>query len=203
MKIEIVKSMRAKIIKWIGVLSVIGIITGCKNMSDIKAFTEARYTMRDLSEVRVNGINVSNKSSLDQFRMNEVATLLSAYNRNNLQADAMLGLHVELADGSSREITITQLKWQLLVDNKETLSGVMEEPLKLQAGLNLIPVRTPVMVTETNGNRNFEGLMQLVTLLSRDVKERPDIIFQIRPTVQTAVGNVEAPNFIPVYKPKG
>jgi hypothetical protein len=202
MKFEIKKFMRGILTTWIILFAVVGMITGCKNINDIKAFSEAKYSMRDISDIRVNGVNVSNKSRIDQFRMSEMATLLSAYNRNNLQADALLGLNVELADGSNREITISQLKWQLLVDNKETLSGVMEEPVKLQAGLNTIPVHTPVMVTETNGQRNFEGLMQLVTLFSQEKEERPNIILQIKPTVQTSMGNVESPNFIQVYKPK-
>jgi hypothetical protein len=152
--------------------------------------------------VRVNSINVSNKSRLEQFRMNEIATLLSAYNNNSLQADALVGLNVELQDGSDRQITVTQLKWQLLVDDRETLSGVVEEPVTLQAGLNLIPIKTPVVVTETEGQRNFQGLMQLVTMLSKEGVDRSNILLQIKPTVQTSVGKVESPRFIPLNRPK-
>jgi hypothetical protein len=202
MEIETRKGMRMNKVKWIWLVAVVWVAAGCKNISDIKAFTEARYTLRDISEVRVNSINVSNKSRLDQFRMNEIATLLSAYNTNSLLADAVVGLNVEMVDGSTREITVTQLKWQLLVDDRETLSGVVEEPVKLQAGLNLIPIKTPVLVTETDGQRNFEGLMQLVTLLSREGVDRSNIVLQIKPTVQTSVGNVESPRFIPLNRPK-
>jgi hypothetical protein len=194
--------MQAKSLNWIWVVAVCWAVAGCKNITDIKAFTEARYTLRDISDVRVNAINVSNKNRLDQFRMNEIATLLSAYNNNSLQADALVGLNVELQDGSEREITVTQLKWQLLVDDRETLSGVVEEPVKLQAGLNMIPIRTPVVVTETDGQRNFQGLMQLVTMLSKEGVDRNNIVLQIKPTVQTSVGNVEAPRFIPLNRPK-
>jgi hypothetical protein len=109
---------------------------------------------------------------------------------------------VEMQDGSEREITVTQLKWQLLVDDRETLSGVVEEPVKLQAGLNMIPIRTPVVVTETEGQRNFQGLMQLVTMLSKEGVDRSNIVLQIKPTVQTSVGNVESPRFIPLNRPK-
>jgi hypothetical protein len=186
----------------ISLFAVVWLAAGCKNISDIKAFTEARYSLRDISEVRVNSVLVSNKSRLEEFRMNEIATLLSAYNNNDMEADAMVGLQVDLPEGKKSEITVTKLKWQLLVDDKETLSGVVEEPVKLQAGLNTFPIRTPVMVTETDGQRNFDGLMQLMALLSRKGEDRGNVVLQIKPTVLTSVGNVESPRFIPLNRPK-
>ena len=188
--------------KWAWIMAAFFLASACKNISDIKAFTEAKYTLQDITSINVNSINLSDKNRLDRFSFSEMATLYNAFNKNELLADAVLALNVELQNPGSREVTVTQLKWQLLVDDKETLSGLVDEPVQLREGLNTIPVRTPLMVTKIDGQRNFEGLMQLVNVLSSKGADRSNVVLQIKPTVQTSVGNVESPNFITVYRPK-
>ncbi len=172
----------------------------CGTKSDVEAFKEAKYSLSGINEVRLNGVNVLNKKRPEDFSFAEAALLFSAFSDNNLSAYSSLGLNVELDEGSrERSMTVTKLKWQLLLDGKHTLSGIVDEPVELHHGLNTINVRTPIRLTEENGKPGYNNLLRLVTLLTKsEDTTRPDIVLQIKPTIQTSVGPVEVPSFISV-----
>jgi hypothetical protein len=172
----------------------------CGTKSDVDAFKEAKYSLSGINEVKLNGVNVLDKKRPEDFSFGEAAMLFTAFSDNNLSAYSSLGLNVELGENSrERSMTVTKLKWQLLLDGKQTLSGLVDEPVELRHGLNTINVRTPVRITDEDGKPGYNNLLRLVTLLSKtDGTSRPNIELQIKPTIQTSVGPVEAPSFISV-----
>lgn len=178
--------------------------TSCKKVQDLKAFTEADYKLVAAENVRLNGLDVMNRSSLSDFKVEEGDSLMNALNSNKLQLSAMLQLQVDMPDPEEvRSMQVEELDWQLLVDGKETLEGTVSEPMLLQNGLNKLPVSSSVSLAEVGGFQNYEGLSILTNMLSQhqDVRER--ITFRIKPTIDTPVGDVELPDFITVSKPSG
>ncbi|WP_242928698.1 hypothetical protein [Pontibacter vulgaris] len=180
-------------------------VSGCKQADDLKtlkAFSEAKYELKRVDEVRLNGLDVMDKTGPNDFSPREGDSLLASVSDNTLRASSVLQLQVQLPSPEEiRSLTVTQLEWQLLVDGKETLNGVVEESMVLKQGLNTIPINTPVLMTEVEGHRNYEGLSKLMTLMARKQDLQKSLTLQIKPTVQTPVGEVELPNYITVAKP--
>jgi len=173
----------------------------CKTKNDVAAFKEAEYSLQSIDEVRVNGINMLDKKGAQDFSLGEASTLFSAFSANTLQAKSTLGLNVDLGEGNeNRTMTVTQLKWQLLVDNQQAVSGVVQELVELKDGLNVITVSTPLKLAEENGGADLNNLLRLAALLNSEKEKRPDITLQIKPTIQTSVGPFELPAFINIKK---
>ena len=169
----------------------------CSTKKDIDAFKEAKYELAGIDALTVSGINLLDKKKPEDFSFGEAATLFSAFSENDLAAISTLGLQVQLPEGSeNRSMTVTQLKWQLLVDGKQALSGLVSEPVQLKNGLNTITVKTPVKLSEENGKVNYNQILQLTSLLNKDDANRPPVVLQIKPTIETSVGPVELPSFI-------
>lgn len=169
----------------------------CNTKRDVDAFKEAKYDLAGIEELRVNGISMLDKKRAEDFSFSEAARLFSAFSDNKLDATSTLGLQVQLPEGSEeRSMTVTQLKWQLLVDGKHTLSGLVSEPVELKNGLNTITVKTPILLTEENGSVNYNNVLQLATLLNKEATNRPPVVLQIKPTIVTSVGPLELPSFI-------
>ncbi len=169
----------------------------CSTKKDVDAFKEAKYDLAGINALTVNGINMLDKKGADDFSFGEAAMLFSAFSENNLAATSTLGLNVQLPEGSEdRSMTVTQLKWQLLVDGKQAISGLVGEPIELKNGLNTITVKTPITLTEANGQVDYNSVLQLTTLLNKDATNRPPVVLQIKPTIVTSVGPVELPAFI-------
>ncbi|WP_242920074.1 hypothetical protein [Pontibacter liquoris] len=175
---------------------------GCKQATDLKAFTEATYSLQQVSDVKLNGIDVMQKRSPSDFTTRQGDSLLASISDNTLKASTTLYLHVQLPDtNQAGSMTITQLRWQLLVDGKETLTGLVEDPIQLHEGLNTLPLHTNVVMAEQEGVRNYEGLSKLMTLLAKKQDLRRNLILQIKPTIATPVGEVEVPRYITVGRP--
>lgn len=178
----------------------------CKQAQDIKAFTEARYSLQGVSEIKLNGIDVEKRIQERRgFSNEERDSLLAAITSNSLQVSSTLALHVALQDDSEEErnLTITKLKWLLLVDDEEALTGTINETLVLQEGLNMLPIQTPVGLTADGDLPNYTSLSRLITLLGQQTDIRERVTLRIKPTIKTPVGNVESPSFITVTKPAG
>ena len=169
----------------------------CSTKNDVDAFKEAEYDLAGINEMNLNGINLLDKKSSSDFSFSEAAALFSAVSANNLNAKSSLGLRVTLPEGSKdRSMIVEQLKWQLLVDGKQTLSGLVSEPIELKDGLNTITVATPVKLTEDQGKVDLRNLMQLATLLNREGGDKPAVSLQIKPTIKTSIGPFELPSYI-------
>lgn len=170
-------------------LAVAVLFTACKQASDLKAFTEANYSLEEVQDLQLNGVDVMKKRGPNDFTTSEGDSLLASISDNTLRASTTLYLQVQMQEPEEvRQMTITEMKWQLLVDGEETLQGVVQEPMHLHQGLNELPIQTSVMMSELEGVRNYEGLSKLMTLLSQKKDLRQNLIFQIKPTVQTPVG---------------
>lgn len=173
----------------------------CRTKDDIAAFKEAEYNLESIDEVRVKGIDMLDKKGAQDFSFGEAAALFTAFSDNSLEAKSTLGLNVDLGEGNEdRTMTVTQLKWQLLVDNRQAVSGVVQEPVELKNGLNIITVNTPLKFAEANGGADLNNLLRLAALLNSEKEKRPDVILQIKPTIQTSVGSLELPAFINIKK---
>lgn len=173
------------------------VLFACSTKKDIDAFKEAKYDLEGIEALTVNGISMLDKKRAEDFSFGEAAKLFSAVSDNKLDAISTLGLNVKLPEGSEdRNMTVTQLKWQLLVDGKQTLSGLVSEPVVLKNGLNTITVKTPIKLIEENGKVDFRNVLQLTTLLNKEATNRPPVVLQIKPTIVTSVGPFELPSFI-------
>jgi hypothetical protein len=176
----------------------------CRQAQDIKAFTEAQYSLQGLSDIRLNGIDVEERIKTRQgFSNEERDSLLAAITSNSLWLSSTLALHVTLPDQTEEErsLTITKLKWLLLVDGEEALKGTIHETLVLEEGLNQVPFNTPVGLAEADSQPSYTGLSRLITLLGQRSDIRQHITFRIKPTIKTPVGDIESPAYITVTKP--
>lgn len=174
--------------------------TACKTKDDFEAFKEADYSLKSVDEVRVNGINLLEKKRAEDFSFSEAAILFSAFSENKLNAISTLNLNVDLGEEhKDRTMTVTQLKWQMLVNNEKALGGVIQEAIQLKNGVNTITVSSPLAFAQENGGNNLNTLLRIATLLNQD-KGKGQVQLQIKPTVQTSVGPVELPAFINIMK---
>ena len=195
--------MRRKLGNYTLVLALILLGFACKTKNDVEAFKEADYKLQSVEKVEVNGVNLLKMKGTSDLSFNDAARLFSAFSENNLNAVSTIGLNVALGEGQEdRTMTVTQLKWQLLVDDQQAVSGLVNEPVELKNGLNVITVSSPLTLTEVNGSPDLNSLLQLAALLNQDKASRPSITLQIKPTILTSVGPFEVPAFINIKDPK-
>jgi hypothetical protein len=188
--------MYKKISVYVAVLWLLLTVTACSTKDDLEAFRKAEYSLKSVDQVNVNGINLLEKKGTQDFTFSEAAVLFSAFSENQLNATSTLNLNVELGnEHKNRTMKLTQLKWQMLVDDQKALSGVVNEAIQLKNGLNTITVSSPLALDQERGGDSLSGLLQMVTLLNQ---KKGKVKLQIKPTIQTSVGPIELPTYINV-----
>ncbi|WP_243409515.1 hypothetical protein [Pontibacter virosus] len=178
----------------------------CRQAQDIKAFTEAKYSLHSVRGIKLNGIDVEQRiQERSGFSNEERDSLLTAVTSNSLEVSAVLALHVDMLEPgeNERSLTITRLRWLLEVDGEEALTGTIDETMVLHEGLNQLPIATPVGLAADGNMPNYTGLSRLITLLGQQADIRERVKLKIKPTLKTPVGNIESPAFITVSKPAG
>jgi len=191
--------MRSKFQNYALVLALLLLSLACKTKDDLQAFKEAEYELKGIDEVRVNGVSLLEKKKPQDFSFNEAALLFAAFADNKINATSTLGLHVALGeDHQKRTMTVTQLKWQLLLDGEQTLSGLVSEPVELHHGLNTITVKSPITFSEAQGGTSLNNLLRIATLLNQKDSHRPKVTLEIKPTLLTSVGPFELPAYISI-----
>ncbi|RIJ34414.1 hypothetical protein [Pontibacter oryzae] len=172
----------------------------CKTKDDLEAFKEAEYSLKSIDKMELNGIDLLKKKGAQDFSFNDAAVLYTAFSENKLNAVSTIGLSVELPENSQdRTMKVTQLKWQLLVGDQHTLSGLVSEPVELRNGLNSITVSSPLALADDgNGRPDLNKLLRLATLLNQNDANRPKVTLQIKPTIDTSVGQFELPTYISI-----
>lgn len=176
----------------------------CKEAQDIKAFTEAKYSLHGVSAIKLNGIDVEERIQERRgFSHEERDSLLASITSNSLHMSSTLALQVTLPDESegARNLTITKLRWLLAVDGEEALAGTIDETMVLHEGINELPIETPVGLAEADNQPSYTGLNRLITLLGQRSDLRQRVTFKIKPTIKTPVGNIESPTYITVTEP--
>ncbi len=183
------------------VLLALALLPGCKEASDLMAFSDAKYSLEGVHNLRLNGVDVMQKQGPNDFTTAEGDSLLASISNNTLRANLTLAVLVKLQEPlENPEMTLSGMKWQLLVDQKETLEGMINDSIVLREGLNELPIETVVKMSEVEGMRNYEGLSKLMTILSQRKSLRERLTFQIKPTVLTSLGDIELPEYIPLGK---
>ncbi len=183
------------------VLLALALLPGCKEASDLMAFSDAKYSLEGVHDLRLNGVDVMQKQGPNDFTTAEGDSLLASISNNTLRANLTLAVLVKLQEPlENPEMTLSGMKWQLLVDQKETLEGMINDSIVLREGLNELPIETVVKMSEVEGMRNYEGLSKLMTILSQRKSLRERLTFQIKPTVLTSLGDIELPEYIPLGK---
>jgi hypothetical protein len=177
---------------------------GCQQAQDIKAFTEADYRLEEIEDVQLNSINLQERARAGQaLTIQEHDELLAAVSTNALTLNATMVLNVSLREPTgSQSLTVTSMKWLILVDGEEALTGNIEETMVLHDGQNKIPINTLVQLTEVDERPNYEGLSRVINLISSGGDVRQSLSFQIKPTIKTPLGNIESPQYISVSKPR-
>jgi hypothetical protein len=188
--------------RWVVISLIVFSMLSCRKVQDLKAFTQAQYTLEAAQNMTLNGLDVTNRKSLSDFKAEEGDSLLQALNTNQLRLSGLLWLGIDMPEPEQvRNMKVVKLKWQLLVDGKRTLEGIITKPMLLKNGSNRVPVNSSVTLAEVDGFQNYEGFSKLTTLLSQNRDLRNYVTFRIKPTVDTPVGDIELPDFITISKP--
>lgn len=144
---------------------------GCSTIDTLSNITRLQFKLGDINNFSLAGVNLSNKSSITDFSVTDALKLTTGFASNNLPAKFTLNVLAKNPNtpGGSQNTTsaVTRMDWKLLVDNKQTISGIMDSRITVPGTgqTATIPINMSLNLMDFFNSLGYEGVVKLALAL--------------------------------------
>ena len=171
---------------------------GCATLQQMASLRNVDFALDRVSDLRLSGIDVGSVRSFDDLSFLDAGRLVLALSRNELPMDFRLHLRAENPAENSTEARMVQMAWTLLLQDRETLSGVLENEILLPPGE---PTDVPLAIS-LNLMEFFEGsaqdLVELALSLAGQGGAPKEVALRATPVINTPLGPIRYPGPITI-----
>ncbi|MCX8054781.1 MAG: hypothetical protein N3A67_03830 [Ignavibacteria bacterium] len=149
------------------------LIAGCsavKQLSDaLENLRRIQFKIAGVSNLRVAGIDVSNKKKISDFSVSEALKLTNAFASKKLVSDFILNVDAKNPNNgttqksSNSTALITNFDWRLLIDDTPTVNGNIASPVSVpgKGQTVVIPLSVNLDLYEFFGNAGYDRVINL------------------------------------------
>jgi hypothetical protein len=173
-------------------------VVSCATLQQFAALRSVDFQLDRVSNVRVAGIDASSISSYSDLSIMDAARVGAAIARRELPLS--FDLHVRAENPAENPVTarLLRMQWTLLLDDTETISGLIEQELELPpAQPQDIPVDIALDLFDFF-ERSGPDLFNLALNLMGVGNEPSRVALRALPTVNTALGPISYPQPITI-----
>lgn len=177
----------------------------CSVFQTISNIGRLKFKLSNVSDFSLNGIFISNKSKLSDFSAIDLLKLSSSFAQGNFPISFTLNVQaLNPNDGTggypSTNATLKSFPWRLVLDNKETISGNIAQPVTVPGtgGQTIIPLQINLDLFNFFKDRGYESLINLALNLGGNGGSTSQITLYSKPVVSTVIGNLSYPQEIKI-----
>ncbi len=172
--------------------------SGCATLQQLRALDRVEFSIDGVSDVRLAGIDLSRLRDFTDLNLVDAARLASAVQSRDLPLAMEIQLLGENPADNVADARLVRMEWTLLLQDRETLSGVVAGETLLRRGQ---PTTIPIVV-EVNLIDFFEGsardLFELALSIAGAGGAPKEVTLRALPTIQTAFGPISYPEPITI-----
>ena len=173
-------------------------LSGCATLQQVLALRNVAFTVDHVSDLRLAGVDLGQVTSFADLGFADAGRLTRAVAQRELWLDFELHLLAENPADNTVDARLVRLDWTLLLQSRETLSGVFSEETLLRPGR---PTDVPITIS-LDLIEFFDGsardLVELALSLAGRGGAPKDVTLQATPVVETALGPIRYPRPITI-----
>lgn len=181
-------------------LLAIGLTTlaGCATIQQMVALRNVDFSVDRVSDLRLAGVDVSGVRSYSDLSVADAGRLALAIGQGSLPTEFELHLTARNPADNSVDARLVKMDWTLLLQNRETLSGVFANETLLPRGAATdVPISISLDLVDF-----FQGsardLVNLALSLTGQGGAPTEVALRATPTVETALGPIRYPEPITI-----
>jgi hypothetical protein len=171
---------------------------GCATLQQLVALRNVDFALDRVSDPRLAGIDLGKIRSFDDLTVMDAGNLALSVSRNELPLDFRVHLTAENPADNRTEARLVRMDWTLLLQGRETVSGVFDEETLLPPGE---PRDVPLTI-RLDLMEFFEGSAQDLLELALSIADQggapKEITVTASPTIQTPLGPMQYPRPITI-----
>lgn len=173
--------------------------SSCSVVKQLTNISRLQFRLNSVSDFTINGINISNKTSIRDFNVFDSAQLLNSIAKGSLPVSFNLNIEAKNPnDGGGyprQDLDIVDFKWRLIIDDVETLSGNIARPISVPGTGEIIifPITVQLDLYKFFSDRGFDNLINLALAIGGKNQNLSRIVLKATPTIQTPFGKITYP----------
>ena len=190
---KVMTNLRQRSIVVFIAVTMISLSSGCSTLKDLASLRDVAFRLDSVSAISLAGVKIDRSMNYEDFGVLDLARLGREVARNKMPLSFMLNVGATNPNDNSVEARLVKLDWTLLLEDRETISGVFEDDIVLPSGQEqLIPFAIEVDLIEFFGN-NLRDLAELALSLSDQGGKPRNIKLRATPTISTPIGPIRYP----------
>jgi hypothetical protein len=172
----------------------------CSVYESMTNLSRLQFKVGTVDGFQINGVSISNKSKLGDFNPLDLLNLSSAFAQGSLPASFVLNVDAKNPnDGTGgykkSDATLQNFKWRLFLDDKETVSGDIDQPISIPGtgDVTTIPLRINLDLIKFFKDKGYESIINLALALGGNQGSSSKITLYATPTVSSPFGNITYP----------
>jgi hypothetical protein len=180
------------------VLATVAALGACATVQQVLALRNVDFTVDRVANVRLAGVPLDRVRSFSDVGLVDAGRIAAAAARGDLRLDLDLHLTAENPADNSVDARLVRMDWTLLLQGRETVSGVFADETLLRRGE---PTDVPIAMS-LNLIDFFEGsaqdLVELALSLTGQGGAPKEVTLRATPVVDTALGPIRYPRPITI-----
>ncbi len=178
--------------------ALVALLAGCATLSQLTALRRVDFSIAGVDGGRLAGVDLRRIARYEDLGPLDVGRIALAVSRRDIPLEFRALIRADNPADNRTAATLVKLAWTLLLDDKETVSGVLDTAVTMPPGESTtIPL--PIRV---NLRQFFDGPAQSLVNLAASVaglSSRPTrVAVRAVPTIHTALGDITYPGPITI-----
>ncbi len=191
--------------KIILIAGIVTLIVSCSVYETFVNLSRLQFKLGSVNNFEINGIDLSDKSKLDDFKLNDILNLSSMFASGKFPVSFTLNVDAKNPnDGTggykATDATIQSFPWRLMIDNKETISGNIDKPVLVPGTgeVMTIPIVISFDLVKFFNDLGYESFINLALMLGGKDGSSTRLTLYADPVVNTILGNISYPGEIKI-----
>ncbi len=183
--------------------------TSCASIRDITntlaSLQKMQFKIANITGMRLAGVDVARIASPSSLSITDALALTQAFARRALPASFTLNVDVRNpntgASGTkSVPLTLNDLQWRLLIDDKQTINGGLGNPVDVPGNgiTTTLPLVINIDLYSFFADKGYDGLVNLALALGGQQGSSARVKLDAMATVITPLGKLTYPNRISI-----
>lgn len=182
-------------------------LSGCAILKTLENIRRLKFRVGTVNNVRLSGVSIQGKTKLEDFSTMDALNFVQAFATKRMPLQFTLNIEAENPNNGSggyppTDISLKSFPWKLYIDNKETLSGNISNPVVVPGvgQATVIPLSIEIELFQLFGSQGYKGVVDLALRIAGTTGNPVDVKLTARPVVGTPIGDMSYPDEITIVK---
>ena len=166
-------------------------------MSQVQQLALCEFDVHGVDKVRIAGIELDENMDRDDLNAAQLMQLAAAVFQKQMLVDFDLMLNIN--NPNSKPAAMNRMDYELFIDNKQILTGQMNQPVNVGANANTtVPMPIQLDLFKVLNNETQNSLVNLAFKLTGDESDPSEILLKVKPYIKVGGRELAYPGFLNV-----